>query len=52
MLAFILILLVVWAAATVFGFVIKGLFWLAIVGICLFLLTALVGALRSGRKKP
>jgi hypothetical protein len=46
-LALILILLVVWLAAAVFGFVVKGLFWLAIVGICLFLVTALVGALRS-----
>jgi hypothetical protein len=49
-LALILVLLFVWVAAAVLGFVIKGLFWLAIVGICLFLITALVGALRSRKR--
>lgn len=50
MLALILILLVVWLVAAVLGFVVKGLFWLAVVGICLFLVTALVGALRSRKR--
>jgi uncharacterized membrane protein len=44
MLAFLAILLVVWLVLAVLGFVIKGLFWLAIVGILLFLGTAAYGA--------
>lgn len=36
--------LVVWLVLAVLGFVIKGLFWLAILGIVLFLVTAAVGA--------
>jgi hypothetical protein len=38
------IALVVWVALAVLGFVIKGLFWLAIIGIVLFVATAAVGA--------
>jgi hypothetical protein len=36
-------LLVVWIAVAVLGFVIKGLIWLAVVGIILFLVTAVFG---------
>jgi hypothetical protein len=36
--------LIVWVALAVLGFVIKGLFWLAIVGIVLFVATAAMGA--------
>lgn len=46
MLALIAILLVVWLILAVLGFVIKGLFWLAIVGIVLFLATAAYGAVK------
>jgi len=42
------ILLVVWVALAVLGFVIKGLFWLAVVGIVLFLATSLWGFLKRG----
>jgi len=42
-LGFIVLLLVVWLALTVIGAVLKGLFWLAIVGIVLFLITAALG---------
>jgi uncharacterized membrane protein len=45
-LALIAILLVVWLILAVLGFVIKGLFWLAIVGIVLFLATAAYGAVK------
>jgi hypothetical protein len=34
------LLLVVWLVVTVVGAVVKGLFWLAVVGLVLFLLTA------------
>jgi hypothetical protein len=39
MLALIGILLIVWLALVVIGFVVKGLVWLAIIGIVLFLVT-------------
>ena len=37
------ILLVVWLAVTVIGAVIEGLFWLAVLGLVFFLLTAALG---------
>jgi hypothetical protein len=40
------ILLVVWVALAVLGFVIKGLFWLAVVGIVLFVATSIWGVIR------
>jgi hypothetical protein len=49
MLRLILVLLVVWVVLSVLGFAIKGLFWLAIIGIVLFLATGLWGLL-TGRK--
>ena len=46
LLRFLLVLLVVWIALTVIGAVIKGLFWLAVIGLLLFLGTAAFGAAR------
>lgn len=43
MVALIGVLLVVWIVVAVVGFVIKGLMWLAVVGIILFLVTAVFG---------
>lgn len=48
MLALIGLLLVIWLVFIVLGFVIKGLFWLLIVGVVLFVLTALLGSIRRG----
>jgi LPXTG-motif cell wall-anchored protein len=42
----ILILLVVWLVLAVLGFVIKGLVWLAIIGIVLFIATGIWGFIR------
>lgn len=42
----IVFLLVLWLVISVLGFVIKGLFWLAIIGIVLFVVTGAVGARR------
>lgn len=42
-----ILLLVVWAALSVFGFLVEGLLWLAVLGIVLFLATALIGLLRG-----
>lgn len=46
MLALVGVLLVVWVVLAVIGFVVKGLVWLAIVGIVLFVATAAVGWVR------
>ena len=51
MVAFIVVLLIVWLALSVLGFVIKGLFWLAIVGLVLFLGTALFGFLQNRARR-
>ncbi len=40
-------LLVIWAVLALLGFVIHGLFWLAIIGIVLFLLTGGFGFVRN-----
>lgn len=46
MVALIVVVLVVWLVLAILGFVIKGLFWLAVVGIVLFLATAALGVVR------
>ena len=50
MLALIGILLVIWLVLAILVFLVKGLFWLAIIGIVLFLATGAYGAVkrRSG----
>jgi hypothetical protein len=40
------VLLLVWLVITVVGAVVKGLFWLAVVGLLLFAATAVAGWLR------
>jgi hypothetical protein len=45
--AVIVILLVIWLVLAVLGFVIEGLFWLAVLGIILFFVTALFGVVRG-----
>ncbi|MDJ0324929.1 hypothetical protein QMG61_14285 [Cryobacterium sp. PH31-AA6] len=47
MMKLIVFLLVLWLVFAVLGFVIKGLFWLAVIGIILFLATAVFGWLKS-----
>lgn len=42
----IIALLVVWVVLAVVGFAVKSLFWLAIVGIVLFIATGVFGGLR------
>lgn len=41
-----IVVLVVWVVVAIVGFAVKGLLWLAIVGIVLFLGTAAIGAVR------
>lgn len=45
----IIALLVLWLVLAVLGFVIKSLFWLAIVGLVLFVATGILGAIRGRR---
>lgn len=45
MIGLIIFLLVLWVVVSVAGFAIKGLFWLAIIGIVLFLATGAWGYL-------
>ncbi len=47
MMRLLLALLVVWVVLAILGFVVKGLFWLAIVGIVLFLATGGYTALKG-----
>ena len=46
MLGFLVLLLVIWLAIVVIGAVVKGLFWLAVIGVVLFLATAAFGWIR------
>ncbi|PWV85948.1 LPXTG-motif cell wall anchor domain-containing protein [Prauserella marina] len=46
MLVLIIILLVLWLITAVIGFAVKGLVWLAIIGIVLFVGTAAIGFVR------
>lgn len=42
-----IILLVAWAVLSVVGFAIEGLFWLAVIGLILFVGTLIFGFLRN-----
>jgi hypothetical protein len=46
MLTLLIVLLVLWLILTIVGFAIKGLLWLAIVGIVLFVGTTAIGVVR------
>ena len=46
-----IILLVVWAVLSVVGFAIKGLLWLAAIGIILFVGTIIFGMIRNRARK-
>src|SRR5699024_9967381 len=50
MVGFLVFLLIAWLVLSVLGFVIKGLLWLALLGIVLFVVTAIF--LRVERKAP
>ena len=44
------LLLVVWLVITVIGAVVKGLFWLAVVGLLFFVVTAALGWGKRGTR--
>lgn len=51
MLVLVIILLAVWAVLAVVGFAIKGLLWLAVIGIILFIVTIIIGSIRRAARK-
>lgn len=51
MIILLIVLLVVWLVLTVVGFAFHGLVWLAIIGIILFVGTAIIGIVRRAGKK-
>jgi hypothetical protein len=46
MLVLVIVLLAAWLILSVIGFAIKGLLWLGLIGVVLFLGTAAIGAVR------
>lgn len=46
-----IVLLVIWLGFSVLGFVVKGLLWLAVIGIILFLATLVFGFIRNSRSR-
>jgi hypothetical protein len=46
------ILLIVWLVVTVVGAVVEGLFWLAVVGLLFFAVTAVLGLRRRSAELP
>lgn len=46
MVILVVILLVIWLIVAVVGFAIKGLLWIAFIGIILFVATAIISAIR------
>jgi hypothetical protein len=51
MIRLILLLLVIWLVLAVIGFVIKGLLWLAVIGLVLFVATSAWGWLKRGHER-
>ncbi|MHA3703480.1 hypothetical protein ACXR2U_14985 [Jatrophihabitans sp. YIM 134969] len=45
------VLLVVWIALAVIGFVVKALLWLAVVALVLFAITAVAGGVRARSRR-
>jgi hypothetical protein len=52
MLILVIVLLVLWLILTVVGFAIKGLLWLAIIGIVLVVATAIIAIIRRRAGHP
>lgn len=50
--ALIIFLLVLWAVLSIVGFALKGLLWLGIIGIVLFVGTVLLGIVRRKSSPP
>jgi len=51
MVIFVVVLLVLWAVLAVLGFAVHGLLWLAIIGVILFVGTAIIASIRRRASK-
>ena len=52
MIRIIVLLLLVWAAISVVGALVEGMFWLTVAGLVLFLATAAFGAVKRRTRGP
>lgn len=52
MLGLVLALIIIWVVLGIVGFVVKGLFWLLIVALVLFLITLVLGGLGLRGRRP
>lgn len=52
MLIFVIVLLALWLILSIVGFAFEGLLWLAIIGIVLFVVTAVIGIIRRRTGAP
>lgn len=50
MIAFLLVLVIIWIVLGIIGFTVHGLFWLFIIACLLFLATVVTGVFRRGRR--
>jgi hypothetical protein len=46
MLILVVVLLVLWLIVAIVGFAVEGLIWIGVIGVVLFVATAVVGAIR------
>ena len=49
MLKILLVLLVIWLALSVIGFVVKSLLWLGLIALALFVITSIVGYVKRNQ---
>ncbi|MDQ1579830.1 MAG: hypothetical protein QOD05_605 [Microbacteriaceae bacterium] len=51
MVILVIVLLAIWLILAVVGFAIKGLLWLAFIGIILFVVTTIIGWIRAAARR-
>jgi hypothetical protein len=51
MVILVIVLLAIWLILAVVGFAIKGLVWLALIGIILFVVTSIIGWIRAAARR-
>lgn len=51
MLTLVIVLLAAWLILSIVGFAIQGLIWLGVIGVVLFVATAIIGWIRRGANR-
>lgn len=51
MLTLVIVLLAIWLVLAIVGFAIEGIFWLGVVGVVLFVATAIIGWVRRNANR-